>query len=295
MQKGRFSAPHRPSRTWPAGFLPGSRGAACILLMVLGTVFCVCAIGLALCLIHLSSARRNFQSLSQAVQEYVPEVTAPPKVPATDPQAPEAQPEALVPRETEQAEAEMLPQYAALYARNPDLFGWLRIEGTAIDYPVMYSPGDPERYLHANFAGDYSFSGVPFVDGSCTADSDNLIIYGHNMLDGSMFRSLLDYQYKAFWQEHPTIAFDTLYEQGEYEVLASFYDRVYYEYETNFKFYRFIDAKDPADFDNAMENFQKKRIYDTGVTASYGDRLITLVTCAYHTQNGRFVVVARKK
>ena len=91
------------------------------------------------------------------------------------------------------------------------------------------------------------------------------------------------------------IVFDTLYEQGEYEVLASFYDRVYYEYETNFKFYRFLEARDPADFGNAMENFQKKRLYDTGVTASFGDRLITLVTCTHHTQNGRFVVVARKK
>ena len=83
--------------------------------------------------------------------------------------------------------------------------------------------------------------------------------------------------------------------EGEYEVLAAFYDRVYYTYENCFKFYQFIDAADEADFNNAISNFRSKALYDTGVTAAYGDKLITLVTCAYHVEDGRFVVVARKK
>lgn len=78
-------------------------------------------------------------------------------------------------------------------------------------------------------------------------------------------------------------------------MLAAFYDRVYYKTENCFKFYQFIDAADEVEFDNAVAKFRSKALYDTGVTASYGDRLITLVTCAYHTENGRFVVVARKK
>ena len=189
----------------------------------------------------------------------------------------------------------MLAKYAPLYEKNHDLFGWLRIDGTAIDYPVMHTPTDPEKYLHTNFAREYSFGGIPFIDANCSASSDNLLIYGHNMLDGSMFRSLMKYQDKTYWQAHPTIQFDTLYEEGEYEVLAAFYDRVYYTYEDCFKFYQFIDAADKADFDNAISYFRDKALYDTGVTAAYGDKLISLVTCAYHVEDGRFVVVARKK
>ena len=193
------------------------------------------------------------------------------------------------------ASAAAIEQVRAVAADNADTIGWLRIDGTVIDYPVMHTPTDPEKYLHTNFKREYSFGGIPFIDANCSADSDNLLIYGHNMLDGSMFRSLPKYESKSYWQAHPTIHFDTLYEEGEYEVLAAFYDRVYYTYENCFKFYQFIDAADEADFNNAISNFRSKALYDTGVTAAYGDKLITLVTCAYHVEDGRFVVVARKK
>ena len=91
------------------------------------------------------------------------------------------------------------------------------------------------------------------------------------------------------------IKFNTLYEQGEYDVLAAFYDRVYYADENCFKFYRFIKAADKVDYDNAIQNYKEKSLYDTGVTAEYGDKLITLVTCSYHEEHGRFVVVARQR
>jgi len=260
------------------------------LLIVFALVFCAALIGLDVYMFHLYKARSDFQKLSEIVRENTPETEEPAQTAPSEP--PDA---ADVPAETEPTEPEMLDQYAPLYAQNRDLFGWLKIDGTVIDYPVMHTPYDPERYLHTNFEGNYSFGGVPFIDASCTAGSDNLLIYGHNMLDGSMFRSLLKYQEKTYWQAHPTICFDTLYEKGEYEILAAFYDRVYYTYEDCFKFYQFIDAEDAADFDNAISNFKEKALYDTGVTASYGDRLITLVTCAYHVEDGRFVVAARKK
>lgn len=190
---------------------------------------------------------------------------------------------------------EILPRFQELYEKNPDLAGWLTVPGTKIDYPVMYSPDEPERYLHANFEVGYSFAGLPFIDAACNVESGNRIIYAHNMLDGSMFRTLLKYQQKDFWQRNPVISFSTLYEEQEYEVVAAFYDKVYKKTDTNFKFYQFYDTSDQKHFDEAMAYYKKHALYDTGVTAQCGDLFLTLVTCAYQTENGRFVVVARQK
>ena len=190
---------------------------------------------------------------------------------------------------------EILPRFQEQYEKNPDLAGWLTVPGTRIDYPVMYSPDEPERYLHANFEVSYSFAGLPFLDAACDPESGNRIIYAHNMLDGSMFRTLLKYQQKDFWQRNPVISFSTLYEEQEYEVVAAFYDKVYKKSDTNFKFYQFYDTSDQSSFDEAMAYYREHALYDTGVTAQCGDLFLTLVTCAYQTENGRFVVVARKK
>lgn len=190
---------------------------------------------------------------------------------------------------------EILPQLQDLAAQNPDLAGWLTVGGTRIDYPVMYSPDEPERYLHANFEKQYSFAGLPFIDAAGQVDSGNRVIYAHNMLDGSMFRGLFRYEQKNYWEKHPTFTFSTLYEEKEYEIMSVFYDKVYKKTDTNFKFYQFFDTSDAEHFARAMEHFQEKQLYDTGVTAQPGDKLITLVTCAYQTDNGRFVVVAREK
>ena len=190
---------------------------------------------------------------------------------------------------------EVLPRLQEQYEKNPDLAGWLTVPGTRIDYPVMYSPDEPERYLHANFEVSYSFAGLPFIDAACDPESGNRIIYAHNMLDGSMFRTLLKYQQKDFWQRNPVISFNTLYEEQEYEVVAAFYDKVYKKTDTNFKFYQFYDTPDHSRFEEAMAYYREHALYDTGVTAQCGDLFLTLVTCAYQTENGRFVVVARKK
>lgn len=190
---------------------------------------------------------------------------------------------------------EVLPRLQEQYEKNPDLAGWLTIPGTRIDYPVMYSPDEPERYLHANFEVSYSFAGLPFIDAACDPESGNRIVYAHNMLDGSMFRTLLKYQQQDFWQRNPVISFNTLYEEQEYEVVAAFYDKVYKKSDTNFKFYQFYDTSDQSSFDEAMAYYREHTLYDTGVTAQCGDLFLTLVTCAYQTENGRFVVVARKK
>ena len=198
--------------------------------------------------------------------------------------------------ETVPPQRDMLPQYVKLFQLNPDFYGWIRLENTVIDYPVMRSnDGNNEKYLHANFNAEYSFEGIPFVDIKCTHDSDNILIYGHNMQSGTMFRSLFKYENKNYWEQNPTIMFSDLYENYEYEVLAVFYDQIYRKSDICFKFYQFIDAEDEEEFDYAISEFKKKSLYDTGVDAEYGDKLITLITCAYHVDNGRFVVVARRK
>ena len=110
-----------------------------------------------------------------------------------------------------------------------------------------------------------------------------------------MFATLMKYVNESYWKEHPMVQYSTLYEEREYEIIAAFYDRVYYKYEDWFKFYQFIDARDQAHFEEAMAYYKENALYDTGVTAEYGDKLITLVTCSYHQENGRFVVVAKQK
>jgi len=200
--------------------------------------------------------------------------------------------ETTLPPETE---PQILPYFRDMVAENPDMVGWIRIDNTKLDYPLMYSPGDNEKYLHKGFDGSFDVGGLPFVDEKCSWDpaSDNLIIYGHNMKNGTMFKTIMDYDQKAFWEAHPVVHMSTLYEETEYEIIAAFYDRVYYKYEDCFKFYQFVDAEDEEHFNEAIDYFKSHSLYDTGVTAQYGDKLITLVTCAYHVDNGRFVVVAR--
>lgn len=200
------------------------------------------------------------------------------------------------PEETTEPEREMLPYMAELYEQNPDIVGWIRIEGTKLDYPVMYTPDDEEKYLYADFEGNLDLSGLPFVDTDCSMDPESqaLLIYGHNMKDGSAFRTLLQYEKQKFLQENPKIYFSTLYEERTYEIMAMFYDQIYLKTATNFKFYQFIDPETEEEYQEGIDYFLDKSILDTGVTAEYGDRLLTLVTCAYHTDMGRYVVVARE-
>ena len=197
---------------------------------------------------------------------------------------------------TETEPPRMLPKMEVLYASNPDTIGWITIPDTKVDYPVMYTPYEPEKYIHANFKEQFSIGGLPFIEDACSMDpeSDNLIIYAHNMNDGSQFQNITNYAYKRFGLEHPTIQFSTLYEERTYEVVAAFPDKVYKPTEDVFKFYQFIDYENEEEFNEAMTYFKEKSAYDTGVTPVYGDKFITLVTCAYHVKNGRFVVVARQ-
>lgn len=193
-------------------------------------------------------------------------------------------------------DSDMTKTYEGLKHDNPDFAGYLKIEGTDIEYPVMYSPDEPERYLEKDFDLNKSIKGLPFIDARCKLDpvSENLIIYGHNMKDGTVFGLLDSYDTKEFCRQHPVIRFDTLNDPGKYEVMYAFYDRVYFNDEKEFRFYNFIDASNKDDFDRTMDKLREKSIYDMGVKADFGDRFITLVTCSYQEEEGRFVVIAKK-
>ena len=97
----------------------------------------------------------------------------------------------------------------ALITENADCIGWLSIDGTNISYPIMHTPHDPQKYLRRNFYGKYSQSGVPFLDGRCDLQTTNLIIYGHNMRNGTMFSDLKKYVNREFLNAHRTVKFET--------------------------------------------------------------------------------------
>jgi sortase B len=190
---------------------------------------------------------------------------------------------------------DILDEYKALYNKNKSLIGWIKIDDTKIDYPVMQTVNN-EYYLKHNFDQKEDANGCIFLDCNCDVilGNTNYIIYGHHMNSGKMFGSLVKYGNKEFYEKHKYIQFDTIYEKGTYEVMYAFRTHIYSSDEITFKYYQFIDANSEAEFDSAMEEMSKLSIYDTGVTAVYGDRLITLSTCDYQEENGRFAVVAKK-
>ena len=188
-----------------------------------------------------------------------------------------------------------IPEYQELYLQNNDTVGWIKVEDTKINYPVMQSKDNPDFYLKHGFDKSYSDYGCPYVQESCDMElpSDNIIIYGHHMNDGSMFARLMKFKDKSFWENHKTISFDTLTDQQTYEVLAVFKTVVYADGSDSFKYYHFVNAETPEDFSAYVDKCKKLSLYDTDVTAKYGDKLLTLSTCEYSRTNGRLVVVAK--
>ena len=186
--------------------------------------------------------------------------------------------------------------YQRLFAANEDMIGWLKIPGTEIDYPVMQTMEDEEYYLHRNFFKEKDNNGTLILDtdSDITKTSNNLIIHGHNMKSGAMFAGLVDYEEEEFLKEHRQIEFHTRAEERKYEVIAVFRSKVYTPEDKVFKYYQFFEAENQDEFDDFYNNIKKMSIYDTGVTAQYGDEFITLSTCVYHTTNGRLVVVGKR-
>lgn len=192
----------------------------------------------------------------------------------------------------------VIGKYVDLYEANSDIIGWITVDGTKIDYPVMQTQDDPEFYLRRNFQKEHATAGVPFIDASSDifVPTSNFLIYGHNMKNGTMFHDMLKYKDKSFYQEHKTFRFDTIYKggQGTYEIIAAGYSKIYSEDSDAFKYYQYAGITSRSDFNEYLKGVKELSEYNTGVSAEYGDQLVTLSTCAYHEKNGRFFIVGKR-
>jgi len=178
-----------------------------------------------------------------------------------------------------------------LYNINNDLVGWLKIDNTSIDYPVMQTKNRPNYYLRRNFYKEYSIMGTPYIAEQCDLNkSDNLIIYGHHINGNKMFGELEKYKKEAFYKNHSIIKFYTKDELQEYKIISVFKTVAH----TGFEYYKYYYFKNESEFNTFIEKCKKLAFYNIEDTASYGDKLITLSTCEYSQENGRLVVIAKK-
>lgn len=224
-----------------------------------------------------NAQQQEHEQLRQLLQTDLPEQeNLPAHVTVTDPESGE---ERMVWRE-----------YAALYERNRDLVGWISVEGTNINYPVMQSKVK-DYYLRRNFEKKRANHGSIYVweAADVFAPSDNVTLFGHRMNDKTMFYDLLNYTDKAFWNEHSTFFFDTLEAEYEYKIFAAF--RTSGTGGEGVAYHTFVNAADRNEFDAFVDECKKLSFYDTGITPEYGDKLVTLSTCDYAQKNGRMVVI----
>ena len=196
----------------------------------------------------------------------------------------------------EKESRERMLKVKKLQEQNEDIVGWLEIEGTSVSYPVLQGD-DNVFYLTHNYKKEESEKGSIFLNADYDWDipSNNLIIYGHNLVNGQMFKELLKYSKEEFYKEHSVIRFTTAQKDMNFKIMSAFKSEVFYENEKDvFRYYDFINSKSKKEYKNFVKNAKKASIYDPGVTSEYGDSLITLITCSYHKEDGRFVLIGRE-
>lgn len=233
------------------------------------------------------NSQESFEDLAEMITDISLEETAEPEEPIEESAETEETEEDPAIREAELAHL----KYGAMFEENSDFIGWISIEGTSINYPVMQTPTNPDFYLKHAFDKSYSDYGVPYIEESCALGiSNNVVIYGHHMSNGSMFADLCKFTDKSFYEEHPTIQFDTLSTFGKYQIVAVF------KFNTNKETFKYNECvtMSEEEFKTFMDEVHARQLYDTGVDAEYGDQLLTLSTCEYTYKNGRLVVVAKK-
>lgn len=178
-----------------------------------------------------------------------------------------------------------------LYEINNDIIGWIKIDGTSINYPVMQTKDRPQFYLRKDFYKKYSQWGTPFLAENCDiSTSDNLIIYGHHINNSKMFGELEKYRKEEFYKNHKYIKFYTKEKIAKYEIISVFRTAT----DSKFKYYEFVKVNDKREFETFIQRCKELSFYNTENKAQFGDKLITLVTCDYSVKNGRLVVVAKK-
>lgn len=199
----------------------------------------------------------------------------------------------------EQKLKQALQQYESYAEANPDYVGWLHIDDTQVDGPVVQSQLDGNgywEYLYKDFYGNYKFAGTLFLDKSCSigdSATDNWMIYGHNMNDGSMFGTLKYYRNEEFWETHPTFTFTTRESVETFEILGVVQSWVSDQPQGQFEYFFFFDAENEEEFQDFVRQVKENSLYETGVEAEYGDQLITLSTCDSWHEEGRLAVIGR--
>lgn len=278
-----------------------------ILVILMTCVAVVCLMGAVILLFKYTKEDMQLEASMEEYRPVIAEKLEPTEVPVTMPTPETNTPppaETLPPLVVETTPAptavptpEPIPNpYAESYLANEDMAGWLVIPGMVIDYPIMWTPEDENYYLRRGFDKKKLSAGCLILDTDSCVDplSTNLIIHGHNMKAGTMFGTLEKYKNEDFYQEHKQIILHTKECQRNYEVIAVFRSQVYKKSDKVFKFYKFFQANTEEEFNDFYDNIKAMSLYDTGVTATFGDRFITLSTCSYHVDNGRFVVVAKE-
>ncbi len=177
---------------------------------------------------------------------------------------------------------------------NNQIYGWININDTKIDYPVMYSGDD--YYLNHDFYHNKYDYGSLFIDkhNSIYPRDINLIIHGHNASNGTMFGSLKKYKDYNYYLNHKTFTFETEEQKYEYEIIAVFLSKIYYTTDNNFKYYKFYNTNSENIYNEFIKNVKKLSLYDTKITPKFPNNLITLSTCDDNNENGRLVVIARE-
>lgn len=173
-----------------------------------------------------------------------------------------------------------------LFSMNADCFGWLSIAGTSINYPVMHTSNNPQKYLHKNFYGEYSQSGVPFLDSRCNLDSTNLIVYGHNMNNETMFADLCNYTDFSYFTQHSTVVLETNRGVSTYTVFAVM------KAKSDDDWYSFITADTEQEYDSKIKYAKEHSLYDIGITPEYNKQILTLSTCYGGNRDNRILVLA---
>lgn len=200
---------------------------------------------------------------------------------------------------TDEAEitTEIPPKFRDLYQLNNDFVGWLTIDGTNVDYPVMQRKDDESFYIDKNFYKEESIGGSLFLSSSSDIylPTDNIIIYGHTMTDGTMFGDLKKYEDEDFYREHKTIIFNSLKEDAFFEIAYVFKDKIHDSTYQGFKYYEFSMAYTDKDYESFINGCEGLKLYDTGIKINCFEKLLTLSTCSYHEKDGRLVIVAVKR
>ena len=232
-----------------------------------------------------------------------PETTAPsttetaPLATTTEPTtAPTTEATTVPPTEPAPVITDKVLELRELFKENPHTFGWVQIPDSRIDEIVMFSPDKPDFYLYKKFNGYFSAGGTAYIDEVCEVDPESQVlqVYAHNMLSGKHFADLIKYQKESYWEEHPYIYFTTLSGARMYEIFAVVEDQDLPETAEGIKYYEFVDPGTLELFNSYIDYFNEKSLYDTGVTVEFDDRFLMLVTCAYHVENGRMVVLAKE-